>query len=186
MTKRLFVSIGIPKETVKKLIFIANSVVSEFPSTVKFRLTKEDNLHFTIIFLGSQEEKTIPSIESAIQEALDSIRDVSPKLFLREVDYADAKRFDMVWACADSEWMRKFTAILANKFSARNISFDKKPFKEHLTLIRLKKPFGTAAPDIRTVIGEEIGINGVSLNESILTADGPIYTTISSFKVERK
>lgn len=182
MAKRLFVSVGIPEETAQKLIFVAETAASEMPGKVQYRITKPDNLHFTINFLGSQEEGIIPVIERAIREASGLVGDINPKMLLREVDYADTPRADMVWVYAESAWMTEFAAILANILRRERISFDKKPFKAHLTLARMKIPTGIAMPDIRTEIGEEVRIKSVELTESILKPDGPVYMTVFSEK----
>lgn len=183
MAKRLFISVGIPEETAKRLVFAADAISSDLPGKSEPRLTRVDNLHFTIIFLGSQEEETIPLIKEAITEAEALAGAADAKIFLKEADYSDSRRADMVWAYANSDWMDRFSKLLADSLQKRNISFDQKPFKAHLTLIRMKGSRGLAMPDIRTDICEEVGVESVELVESVLMPSGPVYTDIFSKKV---
>jgi len=183
MAKRLFVSVGIPEETAKRLIFAAEAISSELPGKSEPRLIRADNLHFTIIFLGSQEEEAVPLIKEAIIEAEALAGGTDAKIFLKEADYSDSRRADMVWAYANSDWMDRFSKFLADSLRKRNISFDQKPFKAHLTLIRMKGPRGLVMPDIRTNIDEEINIESVELVESVLMPAGPVYTDIFSKRI---
>ncbi len=88
----------------------------------------------------------------------------------------------MIWVYAESKWMTEFAVVLGNILRREKISFDKKPFKAHLTLIRMKTPYGVQMPNVRTEIGEDVGIDSVELMESTLTSDGPVYTTLFSEK----
>lgn len=63
MTKRLFVATPLPKEYREKLLKSVR--LYDFN---KARLTKEENLHLTILFLGNVEESQIPEIVDKLEK----------------------------------------------------------------------------------------------------------------------
>ncbi len=181
MIKRLFVSINIPDDLSLKLKEISDNITDKLKDSAHFKPSEDRYFHFTIKFLGSQEVGALPFIKKSIENAISKTdQSLEKSIKLRKIDYAVGNR--MVWAFAKSAWMSAFAKNLEQELTSTNVSFDKKPFNGHITLIHIRDYFASK-PKIIQKIDEKITITSVSLMESVLTPNGPIHNSLVEFKV---
>ena len=168
MQKRLFVAITIPDEVEKAISYEADVLSAELPAELGAHFISQHKLHFTIIFLDSQEEEGIPHMIKAIEEA---VSDMEPfEVNIVRTDYApkgDQKR--MIWAYGDiSPGMEDLKGRIEESFEKHGIWFprSKTKFVPHITLARFEPTEAAALPEIAGELDIKLKVSSVELVES--------------------
>jgi len=168
MQKRLFVAITIPDEVEKAISYEADALSAELPAELGARFISQHKLHFTIIFLDSQEEEGIPHMIKAIEEA---VSDMEPfEVNIVRMDYApegDQKR--MIWAYGNiSPSMEDLKGRIEKSFENHGIWFprSKVKFVPHITLARFEPTDVTMLPEIAGKLDMKFNVLSVELVES--------------------
>jgi len=134
---RLFISINCNTETRDNLLSIQEKIKSQ---STKGNFTRPENLHLTLVFLGETKEENIPVISTVIKNAI-QYYDKSFYLIFSKVRNFKHFNKELWWIGVDSSV--PFLSILndirrniTNGLSNKNIVFDNKQFKPHITLGR--------------------------------------------------
>lgn len=148
-----------------------------------------ENIHLTLLFLGEQEEASLPVIVDSLKSAakqgsafrmglggFGAFPDIkSPKVFFVPVKEGE-------------EFLDNLVRRLSQALHAKKISFDLKPFHGHVTLGRSKTLKGlpalldTLSISLPELLGE-MNVEHFVLFQSRLTEKGPIYTALEKFKM---
>ena len=163
---RLFIAINFDENMTDALIEMQDDLRR---SGITGKFTSEENLHMTLVFIGESDEP------EQIEEIM---KDVPLRSFT--IKLTGTRRFkDMVFAnIEENSDLNDYVKRLRKALSDNDISFDKKKFIPHVTLIRKangKKatPFLEEAP-----VEETMRVNGISLMKSEQGKHSMIYTEI--------
>jgi 2'-5' RNA ligase len=191
MRHRIFIAINLPDEIKNQLIFYQRKL-SELP----IMLTKMDNLHITLIFIGYIDDAETAKVCQIVKEAASGIPTFSLKLnkifFGPPGDYGpeSGKAPRMVWVEGEKSQELAFLKnqlekSLISTNNSGNANSGKRAFSPHITLGRIKQwDWRKIEPEERPNINEEISLNfkvsSVEVMESRLKRGGPEYTILES------
>ncbi len=168
--KRLFVAINIPKKTRKKLF---EKAFKELPGKTA-KIAKEENLHITMAFLGSVEEKGIPEIVESLCFA-----ERMPE-FSIEISGFGCFGNRVIWAGIGkgSKELLALREKLENSLELRD-----KRFHPHITLARNKRQNGKKISRIANrmnegFFSEKFRAKSLDLMESVLSPSGASYSPV--------
>ena len=135
--KRLFISINCDEETKSHLLTVQEKIKSQ---TTKGSFTRPENLHLTLIFIGETKEEEIPLIKSVIEGAIQR-HNQSLNLTLSIVNCFKHFNRELWWIGVNHSDpflsnLKNIRQKIADGLSDKNVNFDKKPFKAHITLAR--------------------------------------------------
>ena len=177
---RLFVSVDLPEELADSIA----DVQAEFAEASGLDFTDPEQAHVTMKFLGDTPERRLEAVIDALETAVDEA-DVEPF----EATYEGLGVFpsmdyiSVLWLGV-SDGADEFVRLQAPiEDHLVEIGFDEEDhdFTPHVTLARMKHAGGkevvqegvrTLNPTVGTVT-----VDAVSLTESTLTREGPIYET---------
>ncbi len=169
---RLFIAVEVPEGIRGKMGALARELPEEGLARVK-----NENMHFTLKFLGEVEKAKLAQIKKILHNV-----DFSPfSVRMRGVGgFPNASHARVIWAGAESEGMEE----LARKVHAALVGlFEGDEFSPHLTLARVRGKAG-----LRQFFngheGEEFGefrVDRFVLFESRLQPGGPEYRKLVEF-----
>lgn len=135
---RLFVALEIPQPVKDRLIEIRKSVCDD---EIKFRWEPEEKFHITLKFIGDINEKFLEQIKSDLlflenHKKLEGIVRQFGFFFRDGIP-------SILWASLELvPEVNKIVAELEDLFTKYGIQKEKRKFKPHLTLLRIKKDPG--------------------------------------------
>ncbi|MFH1691280.1 MAG: RNA 2',3'-cyclic phosphodiesterase [Candidatus Omnitrophota bacterium] len=184
--KRLFLAVEIPKKIGKSLEALEN-ILKE--TACDARWVKPANVHLTLKFLGDVRTEKITPIIQALTSAFPSKQSFNAAL--NELGgFPSLKSLQILWAgINDSD--KKITALASTAENALyELGFKKetKEFRAHLTLARLRSNLNKlqliekVRKINKTMQPEIFPIDNITLFESHLTTQGPIYSHIHQIK----
>ena len=173
---RLFVSSRLPKTVCAEV----SEIMRQLPKP-QINPVDEDNLHFTLEFLGEVEEKNIPGIIIALEK-------ISSSKFSARLAglgaFPNQRRPNVVFLdCGlGSEHLVSLAKNVETALQPLGF-FNDKPFRPHLTIGRVKssvdlEEFFSNHADFST---DEFGIGSFALVGSQLTPNGPEYKNVKLF-----
>lgn len=175
MSSRLFIAIPLAEE-VKD--FIRENIA--LPDN--YKITKSENLHITLQFLGDVEDEGVGEIKEALTGA---IRDVNS--FSLSIDRLGCFKRDEIpsliyyTGSKGAKELKNMATRLRESLAPLGFK-EKKQFKYHITIARLKYGRGHyRVPRLSTKI--DFKVDRVNLYSSTLTPEGPIYRIISEEKL---
>lgn len=157
-------------------------------SSAKVRPVEQQNLHFTLLFLGEVSDSDIP----AISQALSDIRFNSFPLRYSSIGaFPNPKEARIIWVGVDKnggEQLTSLATLVASRLSVLGFRQDK-PFSPHLTIFRVKgrRPMNLE-PYTRKYDGVQVGqdtIDKVQLKKSELLPSGPKYSNVYTVEAEK-
>ncbi|MEM0086970.1 MAG: RNA 2',3'-cyclic phosphodiesterase [Candidatus Micrarchaeaceae archaeon] len=179
---RSFIAIDIPEQIKGKILTVASAV-----SDSGIAHTSKEALHITLQFLGEQDEKGIEAAKSALA----SISAAPFDLSLRGLGFFEPKfiRIIFVNVVSDGNMIGKLYSDISNALSDAGVTFDKKEYVPHVTIMRVKRLQNREAllDFIRANGQYDFGsftVNSISLKKSVLTQSGPIYSNIYAKRLE--
>lgn len=181
---RCFIAVDIPQELKNSIVYWQDKTKQTIP---RVKWVESGNLHITMKFLGGVREEKLETIKSKLRELatncqvfplhLNGLSGFPERGRLR-VLHIDFKR--------GGEELKK----IANKIEEvmTNLGFEKETrvFTPHLTLARVKdtpcylKDFPSITSDSPPFFVEEL-----VLYQSLLKPDGPLYTRLASFPLNK-
>ncbi len=185
MKKRVFIAINLPENIKNKLEEIQRKTensFSYFSGTCPVIWTRKNNLHITLLFLGSIETEEL----FEVFEKLEAITQNTDQLEinLNSISYSPKDNPRMVWVSGDKskelkEFQEKIDEELFNRGS--------KEFNIHITLGRIKQWQFKRIEKEEIPEFEEIdfkfNVNSIEVMESELKRGGAVYTTLKSFSL---
>ena len=177
-TLRAFFALDLPSAVQVRAAQAAEELRRAVPEGVRW--VPAENLHLTLKFLGDVGERQVPQL---VERALAKLAPVSPF----EVELSgfgalpNARTARVVWLGV-SKGSREMARI-ARKLDAAGASIgverERRPFRAHLTLGRLRSPARAALE--RAATPEEISfrVQEIVLYESRLSSDGARYSPLA-------
>ncbi len=150
------------------------------------KVPSSDSLHITLKFIGEADAAIIPSLSQSMDL---SVSDIAPfTMTLRSIGcFPDDSRPRVVWAgVEDGGILKKISDRLEEETSALGIEAEKRGFRPHLTLARLRQPFPGMMKNFDDLSGVELGtvnVADVKLKSSLLTPSGPRHSVIHTSRL---
>jgi 2'-5' RNA ligase len=185
---RLFVAMDVPEEI--------KGVISETLGDLRknmegVRWVKPENIHITVKFIGDYEEDKLDRLEVEIKKA--AVR--SPRftaLLAGCGAFPSPGKARVIWVgMREGE---EEAAIVARKVDSRlgkiGIKREKRPFRGHLTLGRLKRPrdcsdvIGSMEKGLAKLANMPFDVQEIVLYRSILDSQGPTYIPLCNIGLE--
>lgn len=138
-----------------------------------FKMTNVQNLHMTILFLGSRKKSEIDSVISRMKDVEFSI----PAVIVHSVIGLPKNSRATVLALS----VRGVgLGEIYDKVSEISRQTDSKGFLPHITIGRSRRPVSLNRSLIEKRFDIELKVSRISLIKSDLTPDGPVYTELFS------
>jgi RNA 2',3'-cyclic 3'-phosphodiesterase len=181
MKKRLFFSINLKDELKKEISSYLEDLKNELKDEVRWVST--ENLHITLLFLGSVKEELIPDFVNKIEKQ--KLKKFS--LELKNISYFPKKKKDakIVWIGVKGKGIDDLVKMIETQ-----TGFCKKEkFVPHVTVGRIrrwefKKLLDYEVPEINIDIDKSFDVSSFELMESKLKKTGSEYFLIKSFNLE--
>ena len=175
---RAFVAIEISKE-IKAEIFKIQNLLKTVGLEAKW--VKPENIHLTVAFLGSIDDRQAAAIKEILTPASQFI-EKPINLQLGQISaFPSASRARVIFLdlSGETEKAKTSAAQIRSELKKKKIWFDEKSFVPHLTFARLKKPQNLSSL-IEKVPIEKISfeVKEFSLYQSRLSPSGSIYTKL--------
>jgi RNA 2',3'-cyclic 3'-phosphodiesterase len=182
---RLFVAISIPKDVRSMLV----SVQDQFRSlTDQFSLTHRENLHLTLVFLGSTPASILNPLRDTIRSVAKTVQPFSisivehgafPRLEKARIVYQNIE--------ANGPALLRLQETLSARLSSRfNFNIDDREYHPHITLGRIKKKFSSANITTWTIDTPPIqsfAVDSITLFESHFTQGKLTYSPVEEFSL---
>lgn len=180
---RLFVAVELDESLKGKIGKITGEMKAE---DIDVKFTENENLHFTLKFLGEVGEDSVPEINRKIAEALKGVKPF--KISLEGLGYFGSHNFiKVIWTGV--KLGKEKLAELSGKMKVldyiRPDDFEPNP---HLTLGRPKsgKNKELILQEIERLRDVKIGemeVKEVKLKQSVLGREGPAYSDVEVFRL---
>jgi len=172
--------IAIDVDTFPKIIEFENDIKS---CGANVKLVEPKNIHITLRFLGDTEESLTKEIEIILK---DTVKDVVPfNIQLKSAGvFPNRNYIKIIWiGIKQGELLGTIAHTLNKQISTLGFHKEKRNFSPHLTIARVKtaKNKERLLQIIEKYIDVEFGVirvNTIKLKKSVLTSQGPIYTTL--------
>jgi len=182
---RIFIAINLPEDIKEKL----SDYQGKWPE-LPIRWTKKENLHITLIFLGSLNDEEVLEVCKIAKEV--ASRNKSFSVNLNKTCYGPPKKMPprMIWV--QGEKSLEFTSLkddLEKSLMGRmRFSPEKRVFSPHITLGRIRTfEFRRIEPEERPAIEQDISlsfeVSSIEVMESHLKKSGAEYTILESLKL---
>jgi len=180
---RRFIAVEIPiNEKIKKL----HEEIARLSTNIK--LVELENMHITLKFLGDTNEDIIENIHHIIQNSIQDIQPFSIQLKGTGV-FPNQNYIKVIWVGIEkTEKMSLISSSLNTQLSTLGFKEEKRGFKPHLTIGRVKSAIGkdqliSIIDKYREIIFDKIIIDCIYLKKSTLTPKGPIYEILKEIKI---
>ena len=183
-TIRAFLAIEPPKEVLRNLLDIQNRLRRLIAMDIRW--VKPEGVHLTLKFLGDIPEKDAPNITSAAGEAAASVGPLAFYVSGLGV-FPDARRPRVVYLeiKGDTDKLASFQKRLEGTLAGIGFTEEKRPFRAHLTMGRVKSARGTLdlAKELEkgdTYTAGRFVATELCLLKSDLTPQGAVYTKLAA------
>lgn len=185
MKKRLFLALPLPEKFKEELILYQKEMAGNFDlKERKPRITKAENLHITVSFLGSVEEKIIPRI-------LEITETNTAKFSPFVLEFSEVSGFPagpvkkMIWAifkeCREFVELKRNLEKELKQFSPVLSREKRNDVTIHVTLAKLKNEGTIKSLSLLESKNAIIVCGKLILFESQLTGSGPVYKAVREF-----
>ncbi len=179
--QRLFIGVPLPED----LLGFAQSAQAMLTPVQGLRLLRPDQLHVTLAFIGEVDEvkaKAACKVVDSLPGDMGGEGRITRFLMLPSV--AKARVVSLEIDDGEGVFAGLFAKVMGGLEAAGVMKREKRPFRPHLTVARLKHP-GVVQPRFES--GEaRFAVESVCLYESELRREGAVYAVIARAKFETK
>lgn len=174
---RLFLAVDIPDEVKKQISQQIEPLKRDYPY---FSWVPEQNYHITLYFLGEVEKANVDPIKQRISDLLYASE--AFQMFSFNVDMFINQRIKVYMSFQRQKKLEAIESIIASELQVKH----NYKYVPHLTLARWKIPskqqyFHLQNKLENTDVNIEFPVTHVSLYQSILQPDAPVYDKIAEF-----
>lgn len=181
--KRLFVAIEMPAP-VRAIAAIAKALLEHELEEAGW--VPPGNVHLTLKFLGDSPDERIGLIISKLRLALaDSAACLCATTSFGA--FPSGKRARILWlGIEDTPELKKIYDNIESALNELGFDFDKRPFRPHLTLARLKRPIPVDIGLIDSKINakQSVSVGAVALFNSRLSSAGAVYELLAQIDLK--
>ncbi|MDP8208342.1 MAG: RNA 2',3'-cyclic phosphodiesterase [Candidatus Electryonea clarkiae] len=184
---RAFIAIELPEDLRIRLAAVKDRLET---GGDKIRWVKPENMHLTLKFLGEISEKQAENIGSALNKLAEEYPLTTLEIGGVGV-FPRRKNPKVIWAgIKENQVIKKLHESIENIVFEEGIEKDKRPFKPHLTIGRVKQMEKTSRlPDLLDEVELEtvnVPVKHITLFRSKLTPEGPIYTRLTKAELQQE
>jgi 2'-5' RNA ligase len=186
--KRIFAAIDISDEARRIVTDYIESLREEFPQ-IRVGWERAEKLHLTLKFFGDVDEKQLTELTSAIEETSKQISDFKLQITKTGV-FASKRNARILWlgVRGETEKLQKLNEILETECEKKRFHREKRSFKAHLTIARLREPHKSKELIERHLGNEfnsaEFQVSKITIYESRLQKTGSIYEVIKNVELK--
>jgi len=185
---RSFLAFELPVEIREQIRVISKELKK---MALPVRWVKVDNIHLTILFLGSVDEDTIGDIKEKVNVAVKEFSAFKTKLNAVGA-FPHWKRPRVIWIGLNGDIGRlsNLRNELQEELKVLGFIPEKRPFKPHLTLGRFKglidrdEDMKWILDRYRAINSDLYQLNELILCKSDLKPDGPVYTKMATWPLK--
>ena len=189
MKKRIFVAVDISEDARRKVSVYIADLKNKFPN-VKIGWDRPEKLHLTLKFLGDSDENQLEQLKIICEQIAGQILNL--KLQISETGVFPLPRnARILWLGVNGnvEELQKINAILETECEKIGFKKEKRIYKPHLTIGRIREPH-KAKKLAQTHLENEfepVGfeVSDIVIYESKLQPTGSIYSKFSAFKFKK-
>lgn len=184
--KRIFIAVNV--QINNTTLSIINEIINKL-SGEKINWVNISNLHITLKFIGSTEEKIIPLIVNKLSKKLENKFLDSSFLLAGMGVFKNVKSPRVLWLGIENKSvLNEINNIIENELYDLGIEKTGKIFSPHLTIARIKfiKNFGELkeiSEKYKNYEFQKIELNEIIIYESILKPTGPTYNALYRLKL---
>jgi RNA 2',3'-cyclic 3'-phosphodiesterase len=186
-SKRTFIAVHFSAAVLDALAELQAGLKKMLGDRAGIKWVTSENIHLTLQFLGQVDTELLPLLASELSSAF-SENEPFEVILSGSGCFPSPSRPRVIWAGITSGGQNLCGLYEATLRATESMGFEreKRPFKPHLTLARVKDPrkCGNVSEAIARFERHPLGscqIDCVDLMASELTPRGPIYTTLDSF-----
>jgi len=152
------------------------------------KIVETENVHLTLKFLGE-----IPEVRA--REVAEAVREIHFQPFSFKVEevgvFPSASRPNVVWA-GITEGVTELASVfedLDTRLSRLGFERERRRFSPHLTICRVRSgrnrdQLMAEIAGLQDMVFGSVKVDRVTLKKSVLTRQGPIYSTLAESRVE--
>lgn len=179
MNHRIFIAINFPEDFKRRILECQNKL-KKFDWPVRW--VGETNLHLTLKFLGYINDKSLERLKQIIGEVVSKY-----KSFI--IEFKDLLAFPNLSqprvigiAILENQELQNLANEIRNKIDAANIGEkEARPFKGHVTIGRVKNPYGHWQALAIINFSDSFPVKSVEMMESQLRPQGSVYAVVESY-----
>jgi 2'-5' RNA ligase len=186
--KRIFTAIDISDEARAKTADYIKNLREEF-AQIRVGWERTEKLHLTLKFFGDVDEEQLTKLTVAVEETAKQLSDF--RLQITETGVFPSKRNARVlWLGVRDEKgiLQKLNEILENECEKKGFVREKRNFKAHLTIARLREPHSSKELVERHLINkfysDQFQVSKIAIYESHLQKTGSIYEKIKNAELK--
>jgi 2'-5' RNA ligase len=182
MKIRCFIAVNLPEEIKDYLAEVITDIKRKF-NFKNVKWVERENLHFTLHFLGSQDEKETQKIENILLEETknSSSTEVEIKNLSAFPDMEKARVFFVSCKEIGGDKLKELQERIGKSLKKIGYKIDERTWQIHITLARFRKPFKITHLKQYPLKPLRFKVKSIDLMKSELTSSGPKYFLIKKF-----
>jgi 2'-5' RNA ligase len=188
---RLFVAIELP-DAIRDALAAPLQSLESLDSVV--RRSPPTSIHLTLAFLGMVDSPRVPDISTRLQSATAGVASFTVEVTGSGM-FPSASRPQVVWIGIGGDArprLLELAARVADELRQAGFELEKRAFRPHLTLGRVRRPpKGPERQALRSWLTEwrdrsygPLPVSSISLMRSQLSKGPPIYTQLEEFRLK--
>lgn len=181
---RTFIALELDTAIKEKIAVIQNT--AQQAHALKASWVAENNLHLTLKFLGDTPKNKVASISDTLKECCNNIAATDCTITTAGV-FPDDRFPRVVWVGIEKggDRLTYLAQKIEDALGAMGFKKEKREFKSHITIARIKRvldyhQFKATLEQInKTFSPIEFVAATITLFESTLTSDGPVYSRLA-------
>lgn len=188
--KRIFAAIDISNQSRTKISNYIESLRGEFPK-LRVSWDKSEKLHITMKFFGDVEEQKVSLLSKSFEKIAGQFVAFNLKISKTGV-FPSAQDARILWLGIEDEKgsVKKLNNILGSECEKFGFKREKRSFKPHLTIARLREPHKSQKLTERHLTSEfesaEFSVGEIVIYESSLLASGFVYSVLSKHEFRNR
>ncbi len=184
---RTFLAFELPEPVIDELDRLTDELRNLIPRGIKW--VRPENMHITLQFLGDVSPSDVRTLDDFFREILCDVPEF--EIFEPRIQAIPSRNPRVIWVHNDTDVKRVFSLPGKIRNMAHNLGYDldNKPLKLHATLGRVKSSIDMELVARMLSFKPTIAraeIKQVTLYKSVLQPEGPAYTAISSYDLQRR
>ena len=182
MKKRIFVAVDISDEARRRVAEYSATLRGDFPN-LRVSWEKPEKLHLTLKFLDETDENQLNDLTKIVEKTAGQITNFKLQISGAGV-FPSPRNARILWLGVkdETETLRKISEILENECEKIGFAKEKRNFKAHLTIARLREPHKAREIAQKHLQNEfepvEFEVSQIVIYESKLQPTGSIYSAI--------
>ncbi len=186
--RRIFTAIDISDEAQMKVAHYIENIRDEFPN-LRVGWERAEKLHLTLKFLGDVDEKQLSNLIEAVEKTAEEFSNFN--LQISETGaFPSPRNARILWLGGrdEQENLRRLNEILETECERKGFEKEKRNFKPHLTIARLREP-----PKSKELVGKhlrndfasiEFAVSEIVIYKSRPQKSGSIYSIVSKHRLK--